>query len=319
MQFQDGADDTVLRVPARGFDKHLALDSVRAVAVAGYSHLQEPLNVEMAHDVQPRAPRRRTGPEVPQWHTSDADALMHRGLVHACNEGTVAIEALNSLAMQEQSAWKGLKRYRALLEAGSGHDGQTSDTVMTWEDTDARAEAECRTQQLQQTEMSGTEIEATAEAECRTQQLQEAAASGSGQPGTPALHQSTSTLHPRPSGLIRGSSGAIRSWHEVMMSLATLPELPCSALQDSQQQATLLPPEAELSDQQRSVLGTANYDKVGSCLLLPEGWHFNSQGGELQSNVPTSNNGLCTAILQWMAADKLMDHNNQPKDLLRLW
>eukprot|EP00877_Chromochloris_zofingiensis_P006567 jgi/Chrzof1/2163/Cz11g04180.t1 len=197
---------------------------------------------------------------------------MHRGLVHAYSKGTVGIESLNSLALQEQSAPKGPKRYRA-------HAGMTR-----------------------------KEKDTTAAADCSIQQPQGDAVPASEQHGTPALHQSTSTMDPQPSGPVRGRSGAMRSWHEVMQSIASSPEVPCSSLPNNQQQATL---------RQRSVLEAVHYAAVASCLLLPGGWHFTSQGGEI--NLAKTDPECCGAVLEWHMADQLMDCNNQPKDLLRLW
>eukprot|EP00877_Chromochloris_zofingiensis_P006562 jgi/Chrzof1/2159/Cz11g04140.t1 len=197
------------------------------------------------------------------------------------------MESLNSFVVQEQSPGRGLKRHCAQSPADSSH-GQTSEA-----------------------EMAREEVDATAEADCSIQQPQGDAVPASGQHGTPALHQSTSTLSdPHPSGRIRGRSGAIRSWHEVMQNIAALPEEPCSSLQNTQQQATL---------RHRSVLEAVDYAAVDSCLLLPAGWSFTSQGGEINSNLAKTDAECCGAVLEWHMADQLMDCNNQPKDLLRLW
>eukprot|EP00877_Chromochloris_zofingiensis_P010771 jgi/Chrzof1/5948/Cz16g21180.t1 len=212
-------------------------------------------------------------------------AYYSHGLVHACNQRTVTLESLNSLALQEQSARKCLKRHRAHSPTDSSH-GQTSEAEMTQTEEDATAESEC------------------------IQQPQGDAVPASGQHGTPALHQSTSTLDPQPIGCTLGKFGAIRCWHECMQNIAFSPEVPISSLQHNQHQTTL---------RQRSAPETVDHDKVDSCLLLPEGWHFTSQGGELRSSVPKTGRGCCAAVLMWHKAATLMDGSKQPKDLLRLW
>lgn len=55
----------------------MPLDNVHAIFITGYTHLQEPLNVEMAHDVQPAARRVHTGPEVPQWVVTPPEHTIH--------------------------------------------------------------------------------------------------------------------------------------------------------------------------------------------------------------------------------------------------